>query len=164
MNTWTKHFKSLATPSINQTFDSYYFDMICIELESILNIHDLMKKFNVQDFIFTRANVRTAIKKLNTEKSPDMCGLTTEHVQYASESVVPQLTELFNSFVEHRYIPDFLKVELLTPVFKNKGGKTNPCNYRVITVSRHCSRYLKYYPKAITTIFSSLFSISFKEN
>jgi len=41
MNTWTKHFESLATSSINHTYDSDYFDMICIELESILNIHDL---------------------------------------------------------------------------------------------------------------------------
>ena len=44
------------------------------------------------------------------------------------------LLQIINTIFNHGSVPDILKVGLLTPVFKNKGNKTEVINYRGITV------------------------------
>lgn len=44
------------------------------------------------------------------------------------------LQSIINEIFQQGYVPDLLKIGLLTPIFKNKGSKNDSGNYRGITV------------------------------
>ena len=48
--------------------------------------------------------------------------------------LIPALTNLFNKCIKTASIPNDWKTAIVTPLFKNKGDKTDPNNYRGISI------------------------------
>ena len=69
------------------------------------------------------------MKKLKNNKAADSFGLTSVRI-----TTHPAIVVIINNIFQTKRIPDILKEGLLTPVFK-KGDKTNPSNYRGISVT-----------------------------
>ncbi|KAK3109204.1 hypothetical protein FSP39_025480 [Pinctada imbricata] len=78
--------------------------------------------------------ITSAVKQLNTNKSPDAYGVTTEHVLHGGKVLLDLLTEIFNIILRMERVPNDLKLGTVTPVFKKKGSKNECKNYRGITV------------------------------
>jgi len=57
-----------------------------------------------------------------------------EHFIFAGETFQNFLLKLINTIFKYKLIPDILKTGLLSPIFKNKGEKTDSKNYRGIAV------------------------------
>ena len=82
----------------------------------------------------TEAELADALSSLNKGKAADIYGLTTKHLLFASDTLLPVLTSLMNSIFCLSDLPDSLKLGLLTPVFKKKGSSLDAKNYRGITI------------------------------
>ncbi|VDI59543.1 Hypothetical predicted protein [Mytilus galloprovincialis] len=99
-------------------------------------INQLVKGKNIPDASIEE--ISNAIKNINKGKSADYFGITIEHIVNAlvnaGEIMVILLQSIINEIFQQGYVPDLLKIGLLTPIFKNKGSKNDAGNYRGITV------------------------------
>jgi hypothetical protein len=134
---WATHFGNLATPANKEDWDAKYYEHTCLEIEFIQNLCHFYKtaECGTQELIISREDVRKSVKRLNTGKSPDYYGITAEHLKFAGEGIIPEVTHLLNCLLRLRRIPDIMKIGVVTPIFKKKKDKSLPTNYRGITVT-----------------------------
>ena len=80
--------------------------------------------------------IMKAIRSINRGKSAEYHGLTIEHIDNAGRDMENLLLVITNEIKETRQgkVPETLKIGLLTPIFKNKGLKSQATNYRGISV------------------------------
>ena len=55
-------------------------------------------------------------------------------LRLASPIIAPSLTHIFNLSLAQGQMPSDWKIARVTPVYKNKGSKDDPGNYRPISV------------------------------
>ena len=80
------------------------------------------------------SEARRAISRLKTNKAADYVDLTSEHLNLWGHSDETYLLNNMNDIFGMKRVSLILKSGLITPFFK-KGEKTNPANYRGITVT-----------------------------
>ncbi|CAG2245590.1 unnamed protein product [Mytilus edulis] len=124
-----EHFRTLATYDENINIDNDYHQNVEHEIHII---NQLVKGKNIPDA--SSEEISNAIKNINKGKSADYYGITIEHIVNAGEIMVILLQSIINEIFQQGYVPDLLKIGLLTPIFKNKGSKNDAGNYRGITV------------------------------
>ena len=78
--------------------------------------------------------LHNALKKLKNNKAADVLKLTSEHFKLSIGVLDKFLLDLLNYMVRQSHISPILKEGILSPIFK-KGDKSNPSNYRGITVT-----------------------------
>ena len=71
---------------------------------------------------------------INRGKSEDIFGLAIENIIIAGEIFFDLLHRIINFIFENRLIPEFIRIGLLSPIFKNKGDKHQAKHYRGIVV------------------------------
>ena len=128
---WKTHFQTLATPSDNLNFDKHYIEHVQQDVDVIKDICDSSEE-TLQEA--TTEELEKAIRSLNTGKSPDVYGVTAEHILNAGPAIIEILLLIYNAIFQLQTVPDILKIGTLTPVFKRKGSKLEAKNYRGITV------------------------------
>ena len=77
------------------------------------------------------------------KKSPNKNSTSPENLPYivlrnCSEIIAPIVTELFRLVLDSRQIPEFWRKSIVVLIYK-KGDKTNPYNYRPISLT--CALY-----------------------
>ena len=93
------------------------------------------KNDNISCFFFTRADIIDMVDKLKLRKS--YAGFVrTEHISNGSPKLMFHLHILFNSMLQHGYLPTYFLRGSITPLVKNRDGDvTDSTNYRAITLS-----------------------------
>ena len=86
-----------------------------------------------------------ALPKRNTLDVLDMDSLL---LRMSALVIAPALTHIFNLSLYHGIIPNDCKMARITPVFKNKGTKHDPNNYRPISVVATVAKILEKYVKS----------------
>ena len=117
------------------------------KLEGILNTHSSSPHISLQSSIqssetashisdveFSEDDVLDALSRLNTGKS-DGDGIFSQHLIYASSSVMPPLAIFFSSLVCHGFMPQCLRDCVPVPVPKKNEDATCIVNYRPIALS-----------------------------
>ena len=127
INGFQEQFSSLATFNQKTRIDSTYH--ILVE-DDIHIINKLVQCNNIKNV--TSDEITNDIRSLSKGKSADYHGLTIEHTIYAGSDMEKLLVALVGCIYKHRSIPESLN--LLTPVFKNKGTRQQAINYRGIAV------------------------------
>ncbi len=87
------------------------------------------------DIEITEDKVRKLLKKLNQNKSP---GADRHHPRVLKELLEPllkPLTMLFQKSVHESYLPMSWKDANVTPIYKSKGAKSSPNNYRPVSLT-----------------------------
>ena len=128
---WKTHFQNLATPTDNINYDIHYMGHVQQDVDVIKDICDSSTE-TLQ--AATSEELEKAIRSLNTGKSPDIYGVTAEHIIHAGPAIIEVLLLIYNAIFQLQTVPDILKIGTLTPVFKRKGSKLEAKNYRGITV------------------------------
>ena len=121
------HFKNLATFDLNMNIDNKYHDIVEDEIQIINDImaHESIEETNDEE-------IAKAIRSITRGKSADYHGLTIEHIINAGKDM-EKLLFIANEIFRQGRVPETLKAGLLTPIFKNKGLKTQVTNYRGIS-------------------------------
>ena len=92
-------------------------------------------------------SVKRYIKQLNTNCSPGVDGVTSEHLKYASNSSIPlHLSQMLSLCITYGIVPDSFYQGLLIPVLKkNNIDPSLAHHYRPITVLTTFSKLLELY-------------------
>lgn len=79
--------------------------------------------------------IKKIVKKLKNNKSPSAFDhILNEYLKYANESFLQLLCQLFNIILDSGIFPDVWSKGIIHPIYKNKGDKDDPNNYRGITI------------------------------
>ena len=115
------HFKSLnEDPHMNNAnFDA---NQILIEGEGLLNDD------------FTDIEINDLINKLKNNKSSGIDNIINEFIKHSPPIFKELLTKLFNVILRTGIIPTNWCLSFISPIFKNKGSRTDPNNYRGISL------------------------------
>lgn len=74
------------------------------------------------------------IKSLKLNKSSGIDEIINEYIISTKHLMLPIYEKLFNIILNTGIVPsDWIKGNII-PIYKNKGTKTDPANYRPITV------------------------------
>ena len=129
---FSSHFKDLATPMPNESFDSEYFRQVQYDA---LVIEDLCSRQVGCTFKpVETTEIFSIVRSFRNGKAQDIHGLSAEHLKQAMEIVALPLANLMNFILSTGYIPSVLLEGLLTPVPKKDKDQTLPTNYKGITV------------------------------
>ena len=88
-------------------------------------------------FKFVRTNeniVERLIMNLNSASGPGISDIPSKVIKSACITLVPVLTSLFNHCIDLGKFPVEWKSAIATPLYKNKGIKSDLNNYRSISV------------------------------
>ena len=128
---WVNYFTNLATPSVEDHFDEDYFKKI--QFKKLL-IHEIAKTETDLPKV-TNRDVEKFIQNLKNNKAPDVYGITSEHLKFASPQISTLMTKVINKISKDKTIPDLHKLGVVTPVPKKEKSACLPDNYRRITVT-----------------------------
>ena len=128
---FAQYFEDLSVPK-NEKYDSAFLDLCNTRHELITEYCE--ENAAILDPI-TNSEVKQAISQLNTKKAPDEFGLTAEHLKYAGNSLIKDITDTFNQIICDKRVPEAFKTGIVTPVLKKSKDPTNMDNYRGITVT-----------------------------
>ena len=137
---WQQHFKTLASPITEPSFDNSYKNLTEMEFREII---DLCQNSSIQENPFSEKEIQTTIRALNKGKSVDIYIVSAEHLVYGENVISPVVTLLLNKLLALGEVPDSLKLGVLSPVFKKKGSNLNAKTYRGITVTPILSKVLE---------------------
>ena len=98
----------------------------------------------------TEAQVSNLFKNEDTNKSS--IGIPNKLIKIAAEPLSVPFTQIYNQSIETGIVPNILKDEQVTPVYKN-GDATDPANYRPIST-------LSSFSKVTTFLENIAFCIS----
>ena len=131
IKTLLEHFKKLSQnqeQEIEENIDDMIFDSIFETGEMPNNQHN---KLNIA---FELDEIIKIIRGLKNNKSAGLDLLKNEFLKNASQETVKFICKLFNLILETGFIPDDWCKGLIMPLYKNKGKRDNPDNYRGITL------------------------------
>jgi hypothetical protein len=124
-----EHFLEFSTLNKNNNYDEQYHVPRRNEVQHIV---DIVK--NQETPIITVEELKKAMDVLNKGKSPDIFGITIEHLFNADEVILDFLLHIYNTMLNNGEVPNVIKRGLLSPVIKKKGSKKLANYYRGITV------------------------------
>lgn len=133
MMVWEKWFRKLFHPVASSKFDLVFkqeveawLPRIGIELSE-----DIYPELNVD---LTRAEVMKAMRRLKGRKAVGIDEITGEALRFGGEALEEELWRLLSCTFADGKVPTEWGTGLIVPVFKGKGCKLIPDNYRGITL------------------------------
>ena len=81
----------------------------------------------------TESEVKKAINHLKNNKSGGIDSIVNEHLKSRSH-IIASLVNIFNLVFDSGIIPESWTLGMIKPIYKNKGCKSDPANYRPITL------------------------------
>ena len=82
----------------------------------------------------TANEIFSAIKSLKNNKSSWLDNILNEHIKCSANLMLPVYTQLFNLIFDTSLVPNNWILGNILPIYKNKGDKHMPQNYRPITL------------------------------
>ena len=106
--------------------------------------------------LLSDSDVESAIRELNSSSSPGISGIHPKVLKLIPSILIPVYTKLFNHCFELGKIPDEWNMAVVTPLFINKGCRTNPNNYQSIYILPFFAKiFEKIVAKQITLYFEN---------
>ncbi|MFN9111616.1 MAG: RNA-directed DNA polymerase [Bacteroidota bacterium] len=136
--TWAKYFHSLGTcnerPSAAEARGLQA--QVEVNLERILesSCESNLISYDQLNAPIQDSEVAVAIHRLKSQKAASEDNVIDEMIKHGGEPMVPVLARLLNFVFLTQWIPQDWEVGIIFPLFK-KGSRSDPGNYRGITVS-----------------------------
>ena len=83
---------------------------------------------------FTASEIERGVLKLKNSKSPGIDGIKNEYIKLAKAKMTPVYVSLFNLILRSGAIPEQWSIAKIKPIYKNKGDRNDPDNYRPISL------------------------------
>ena len=88
----------------------------------------------ILDQNFTEEEIKRAIRHLKNNKSCGIDELLNEYLINSTSEYIKLFTKLFNVILKCGIIPEEWSIGIIKPLYKGKGSRTAPNNYRGITI------------------------------
>ena len=88
----------------------------------------------ILDQNFTEEEIKRAIRHLKNNKSSGIDEILNEYLINSTSEYIKLYTELFNVILKCGIIPEEWSFGIIKPLYKGKGSRTDPNNYRGITI------------------------------
>ena len=98
-----------------------------------------LSSFLMDDIEITSYDIKIAISKMKSKLTRSPEGIPSFVLKQISQSILLPLRFIFNSCLREHWVPQQWKNSLIVPIFK-KGDKSNPLNYRPISLTSTFSR------------------------
>ena len=119
LETFTEHFRSINKAKENgRVFESNQGDACNEELNAF----------------FDTSFVRSVIKSLKNNKAAGIDFIHNEFLKYSNDKLVAFYCDFFNVILCSSFVPEIWCEGIIMPLYKNKGAKNDPDNYRGITL------------------------------
>ena len=97
----------------------------------------------MRSFTINNKGVLKLLKDLNPHKAQGSDAIPSLFLKGCAEEIAPALTLVYQASIQQGTIPDDWKKTLITPIFK-KGDKSNPANYRPISLTSICYKTMEH--------------------
>ena len=119
---------------LNEYFSSVFTN------ENIEDIPDILENsysndVTITDLVITPKAVEEKLKALNASKAQGPDGIPARIYKELSKELSLPLAILFNKSIESNTLPDEWRKANVTAIFKNKGNKSDPGNYRPVSLT-----------------------------
>ena len=120
--------KTLEQPTFKSVFTTEDSDSIP-KLDNY-NCKEDLKNIDIQE-----DEIQQMLEKLQPRKAPGPDGIPPEILSAATKELTRPLSQLFRQTIQEGKLPDEWKKALVSPVYKRKGSKTSPNNYRPVSLT-----------------------------
>ena len=118
-----------------ETFTDYFKNVYSDLDEETNTSNTILSNDNDQlNHMFSVSEVTKSIKGLKTNKSCGIDYIINEYLKSANSILAPVITNLFNLIVITGYITEKWSISIIQPIYKGKGSKSDPDNYRGISL------------------------------
>ena len=157
LNDMFEYFKSLNSNEEPDLHEHGQTSEILIDVPNPENNEEFRLSKDALNDPISNKEINTAIKLLKLNKSSGIDDVLNEYIISTKHIFVPIYRKLFNLILENGIVPsDWVKGNII-PIYKNKGNKNEPNNYRPITL-------LSCIGKLFTSIINSRLTIFLEEN
>ena len=87
--------------------------------------------------------VKKLLENLNQHKATGPDQISSRFLKEVATAITPMLTLIFQASHDQSQVPEGWKSALVTPLFK-KGDKSNPSNYRPVSLTSICSKIMEH--------------------
>jgi hypothetical protein len=94
----------------------------------------------IDNILISSANVRKLLQNLDPGKQGGEDGISNRMLKIIACSLALPLSKMFNLFLRTGSFPTNWKLGIVVPIFKNKGSKSDPVNYRPVTLLNSLSK------------------------
>ena len=147
---------STQKSSTEETLDPDFLNKFCEIGENLtsnfgeLQITEIITPNITDKLQFYEININYTLKEflaLPKRNTLDVLNMDSLLLGMSALVIAPALTHIFNLSLYHGIIPNDWKMARITPIFKNKGTKHDPNNYRPISVVATVAKILQKYVK-----------------
>ena len=113
-------------------------------------VHNHVTNCDCKSSYVSLSNVIDALTEMKCGKSADEDTITAEHLLNAPLNLLKRLTTLFNSMLNHAFVPKQFRFGFMIPLIKDQqGNHTDSNNYRGITISPIISKLFEHCLKIV---------------
>ena len=98
---------------------------------------------SLQSIEFTAAVVQETLSQMKPNKAPGVDTFNSSMLREVASSIASPLCEMFKGSIKTGEVPLDRKKANVTPICKNKGTKSQPCNYRPVSRTSHISKAME---------------------
>jgi len=123
-----------------------FFANTCIVYPDMINTSDSLPNTVLDKFAFQPASDDAVIKticRLPRKASEGIDGINTCLLQLSLPITLPYIRHVFDTSIATNSFPSLLKKAIITPIYKGKGSRSEPGDYRPIATLPVISRVLE---------------------
>jgi hypothetical protein len=141
------HFENLNKNNFDDGNIDIYIDVNNPEMDNILNSP------------ITIEEIKNVVKGLKNGKSSGIDGVINEYIKHTIDDMLHIYVLLFGIIFDKGIIPESWGKGILIPIFQNKGSKSDPNSYRVVTLNSCISKMFSAVLNNRLTKFSDEFEL-----
>ena len=107
----------------------------------------------IENFQMTEEKIKRVIENLDENAAAGPDGIPTFLVKQLKDELIEPLTVLFQASIDQSRIPDEWRLAVVTPIYKNKGKKSDPCNYRPVSLTNVIGKVMERVVKEQLTTY-----------
>ena len=126
---WMNHYQKLLydNQELHATFDFLNEDL---DMEN-----ENLSSDDILGIPITAKEIHEQISKLKYKKAPGMESILNEMIKHGRYYLMPSLEKMFNDILNSGTFPTDWNIGVIKPIYKKKGDKRSPANYRGITLT-----------------------------
>lgn len=148
-NSFLNTMYNLETANAFNIFFSSVGEKTFIEVENMLSDSMIKPPNNTHNYpefslkLATSIEINDVIRSLKNSNSIGVDEITTNFIKDATDSITSIITYLINSSLMSNVVPEIWKTAIVIPIYKKSGVKSNPANYRPISILPVLSKILE---------------------